>query len=168
MDERRLAVREAAEPGAPEVNLAVGRGGGADLGIPGLPARRVAEEPHPAPPGEPARQKLRVAGADEELVGVDDGQGVEGDLYKREPHRVQGEVVQPPPLERPRARMEHRAVAMEGEGREQAASLAAVVEQDRRLRVETAQVAHQVDDALRALVHQAGEEVAERGHSKLR
>ena len=39
-----------------------------------------------------------------------------------------------------------------------------VVEQDGRAGIQPAEVAHQVDDALRALVHEAGEKVTERGH----
>ncbi len=121
--------------------------------------------------GREVRGELRrVAGPRSELVRVDDRERVERQRVEGEPHAVEREVVQPSPRERPRPRVDER-VAAGGcdEARvEERRVAAAVVEQDRRVRVEEAQVAHEVEDDVAPLVHENRVDVVEPGHTRCR
>jgi len=61
--------------------------------------------------------------------------------------------------------MYHRAVAFKREAViEQIGIAASVIKQNHRRRIEAPKVAHQIDDTLLALVHEAGKDVAELAH----
>src|SRR5271166_5491691 len=66
-----------------------------------------------------------------------------------------------PPFRRARRGVQHCAMALEREMvDEQARVAAAIVEEDKRIRIERAQIAHEIDDAIRALMDQTGEDIA--------
>ena len=163
VDELLLAAREAAQERAPQLELLPSLRGRRDSRRGVLPAGVVAEHADTRAAVQVFGEVAGVAGADGQLVGIDDGERVELEAVEREAHAVERELMQPAPRHRPRRRVHDHAVALERKAVvEQRGIAAAIVEDDRGVRVVVAKVAHQIDDALWAFVDETGVDVAGR------
>ncbi len=98
------------------------------------------------------------------LIGVDDGERVEGQGSESEAHRVEREVVEPAPIHRLRVGVDDGAARLDLGRQEQVGIVSAVVEQDLGGGIERLQVADQVEDAVGLLVDEAGKDIDEPGH----
>src|SRR5215213_9930907 len=154
MDKLRLPIREATQEWTPKLDLLKRLYGGRNARRAPLRRGRGAKQSDAAFVCQMPTQIVGVAGAQAQLVRVNDGQRVEGKVFEREAHRVERKVVQPSPAHRTRCRMHDRAILLKRKTAiEKLRIVPAVVEKDDGRRVVIVQVAYQINDAFLALMH---------------